>query len=344
MRVANPEFLNLLWLLPVILVFLVWAGRRRVRAEKHLIGPALLPKLIPGTVGGRHALKGFFLLVGAGALILAMARIQSEDRLGAVTVKRTGVDIVIALDTSASMLAEDIKPNRLVRAKREISGLLDRLRGDRVGLVAFSGQSFVHCPLTLDYGAARVFLEEFDPGLVSEPGTAVAAAIMTAAGAFVREETKYKVLVLMTDGEDHEGDPVEMARKAAEEGIRIFTIGFGRTDGEPIPLRDGEGHLEGFKKDKQGTVVMSRLNEAVLMEVAQVSGGKYYRASSGGAELDRIYDEISRMERKEIKSEIFTAYKDWFQIPLGVVLLVLMIEMALPERKTVKREWGGRFE
>ena len=207
-----------------------------------------------------------------------------------------------------------------------------------------SGQSFVHCPLTLDYGAARVFLEEFDPALVSEPGTAIAAAVMTATGAFVREETKYKVLVLMTDGEDHEGDPVEMARKAAEEGIRIFAIGFGRTDGEPIPLRDEEGNLEGFKKDKQGTVVMSRLNEGVLMEIARATGGKYYRASAGGAELDRIYDEISRMERKEIKSEIFTAYKDWFQIPLGFALLLLVIEMALSDRKIVKKEWGGRFE
>ncbi len=344
MRFADPRFLNLLWLVPILLVFLIWAGRRSLSLERSLAGPRLLSKLVPGVTGGRPALKGFLVLVAVCGLILALARIQSEDRLGSVTVKRTGVDIVIVLDTSSSMLAEDIKPNRLTRAKQEIGALLDRLKGDRIGLVAFSGQSFVHCPLTLDYGAARVFLEEFDPGLVSEPGTAIAAAIMTASGAFVREETKYKVMILMTDGEDHEGDPVEMAKKAAEQGIRIYTIGFGRTDGEPIPLKNEAGDLQGFKKDKQGTVVMSRLNESVLEEIARVTGGKYYRASPGGAELDRIYDEISRMERKEIKSEIFTAYKDWFQIPLALAFLALALEFAVSERKRAKREWGGRFE
>ncbi|MCK4546866.1 MAG: VWA domain-containing protein [Candidatus Eisenbacteria sp.] len=344
MRFQDPQFFSLLWLVPALLVFLIAARRRHVRAEEQLVGRTLLPKLVVGEAGGRHVLKAFLILAGVLLAILAVCRPQSEDRLGAVTVKRTGVDIIIALDTSASMLAEDIKPNRLARAKQEITGLLDRLRGDRVGLVAFSGESFVQCPLTLDYGAARVFLEEFDTNLIPEPGTAIGAAVSTASGAFVREETQYKVLVVMTDGEDHEGEPVKMARKAADAGIRIFTIGFGRTDGEPIPLRDQEGNLLGFKKDKQGNIVMSRLNEGVLQEIALVTGGKYYRATAGGVELDRIYDEISKLEKKEIKSRILTAYKDWFQIPLALAFLLLVLEFALADRKSVRRTWGGRFE
>jgi Ca-activated chloride channel family protein len=344
MKFQDPQFLNLIWLVPVLLIIMVWARRRHVKAEKRLVGTRLKSKLIPGDTGARPALKVLLVIIGVLSLVLAVSRLQSEDRLGAVTVKRTGVDIVVALDTSASMLAEDIKPSRLERAKQEIVGLMERLRGDRIGLVAFSGQSFIHCPLTLDYGAARVFLEEFDPGLMQEPGTAIAAAITTASGAFVREETQYKVLILMTDGEDHEGKPVEMARKAAEEGIRIYAIGFGRSDGEPIPVRDARGELSGFKKDKQGAVVMSRLNEAMLQEIALATGGKYYRATAGGAELDRVYDEISQLEKKEIKSEIFTAYKDWFQIPLAVVFLVLALEFVVSDRKIARKEWGGRFE
>lgn len=344
MRVQDPQYLNLLWLIPILLVFLVWVRKRHVQAEEALASRALLAKLVPGKVGSRLALKTLLILAGAFFLVLALVRLQSEDRLGAVPVKRTGVDIVIALDTSASMLAEDVKPSRLVRAKQEIMGLLDRLRGDRVGLVAFSGHSFVHCPLTLDYGAARVFLDEFDPDLVPEPGTAIADALTTAAGAFVQEETQYKVIVLMTDGEDHEGEPVAAARDAAEQGIRVFTIGFGRTDGEPIPLRDEDGKLSGFKRDREGNVVMSRLNERMLEEIALAAGGKYYGATSGGRELDRVYDEISKMEKKEIKSQIFTARKDWFQIPLALGLLVLVAEFILSERRVTRREWGGRFE
>jgi len=343
-RFQNPELLNLLWFVPALLLLMLWAYRRRVRAEEKLAGRALLAKLVPGEAGPREALKGFLILAAVFFLVLGVSRIQSEDRLGAVTVKRTGVDIIVALDTSTSMLAEDIQPSRLTRARQEIGRLLDRLRGDRIGLVAFSGRSFVHCPLTLDYGAARVFLEEFDPGLVPEPGTAIADAIRTAAGAFVREEAKYKVLVVMTDGEDHEGDPVEAAEKAADEGVRIFTVGFGRPDGEPIPLKDESGNLTGFKKDREGNVVMSRLNERVLERIALAGGGKYYRATATGAELDRIYDEISRMEKKELTSQIFTSYREWFHVPLALALLVLAVEFSLSNRRIVRREWGGRFE
>jgi Ca-activated chloride channel family protein len=192
--------------------------------------------------------------------------------------------------------------------------------------------------LTLDYGAAKMFLDVLNPNLIPEPGTAIGEAIRTAQQAFVQKERKYKVLILITDGEDHDTDPIGAAKEAAREGIRIYTIGIGSLDGEPIPLRGPNGQLLGYKKDESGQVVVSRLDETTLQKIALETNGKYYHGTAGGLELDRIYDEISQMEKKGLKGEYQTQYEDRYQYPLFLGLLLVLVEFILPERRKIQPE------
>ncbi len=264
-----------------------------------------------------------------------MARPQFGEKL--TLLRRKGVDIIIALDTSLSMLAEDVKPSRLEKAKLEVSGLIDRMKGDRVGLVAFAGQSFVQCPLTLDLSAAQMFLDLMDPDLIPQPGTAIGDAIRTARMAFSQKEKKFKVLILMTDGEDHGSDPVEAAEEARKEGIIIYTIGIGSTYGEPIPLKDKNGKVGGFKKDENEEVVLSRLDEGTLRKIAKKTRGRYFRASAGEVELDKIYDEISKMEKKQLEGKMITQYEERYQYFLVVSLFFLTLELFISEKKKQKK-------
>jgi Ca-activated chloride channel family protein len=246
------------------------------------------------------------------------------------------VNIIIAMDVSSSMMAEDIKPNRLEKAKQEVNGLLSRMQGDRVGLVAFAGVAFVQCPLTLDYSAAKMFLDIIDVSLIPQPGTVIGDAIRTSIKAFNQKERKYKVLILLTDGEDHDSDPLSAAEEASKEGIRIYTIGIGSAQGEPIPIRDNRGQVTGFKKDQEGSVVVSKLDEVTLQKIALTTGGKYYHATSGEMELDKIYDEISKMEKKELEGKLMTQYEDRYQYFLFISLIFLTIEFLVSERRSRK--------
>ena len=264
-------------------------------------------------------------------LILSLARPQIGTKL--TMTKRRGVDVMIAIDTSLSMLTQDIKPDRLEKAKLEIASLIDKLKGDRVGIMTFAGDSFVQCPLTLDYDAAKMFLSIIKVGMMPKPGTAIGDAIRTATGSFIKKERRYKVLILLTDGEDHETKPVEAAREARKQGVIIYTIGIGTKNGEPIPIVDKKGNIIGHKKDKDGNVVMSRLDQLTLQKIALVTDGKYYHATPGEFELDKIYDAINKMEKKELSNRLFTQYEDRFQYFLGIVLILLSIEFVLGDRK-----------
>ena len=301
----------------------------------------MMSMLARSTRRKRQIWKAVLLIATAAFMLIALLRPQIGTRLEEVT--REGLDIIIALDLSTSMLAEDIKPNRLTKAKHEIEGLIDRLQGDRIGLVAFAGASIVQCPLTLDYGAAKIFLDIMDTDLIPRPGTAIGAAIKTAMGAFNEKERKFKVLIVITDGEDQEENAQQLAEDAAKEGIIIYTVGIGSREGVPIPLRQGLVQ-SGFKKDNQGQVVISKLDEVTLEKIALATNGKYYRATSGEEELDKIYNEIMGMEKKEFGSLRFTQFEDRFQYLLFIALLLLIIEYFLPERQEVVREWKGRFE
>jgi Ca-activated chloride channel family protein len=252
-------------------------------------------------------------------------------------VKRSGVDIFVALDVSKSMLAEDVAPNRLEKAKHEISTFIDRLEGDRIGLICFAGIAFVQCPLTLDYSAAKLFVSDIDINIIPQPGTSIGRAINTAKQSFVTKELKHKVLILITDGEDHESDPVEVAKEAAKEGVIIYTIGIGSPQGAPIPEYDGYGNRTGYKKDRDGNVITSKLDILTLEKLAFETGGKYYISSTGESELDKIYEDIASMEEKELSSKQFTQFEDRFQIFLLFTLILLIMETLLGEKRSIKQ-------
>lgn len=342
MRFAYVHYLNLLLLLPAVVVFYVIVFRQKRRALERFGNLDLVAKMTASVSRKRQVFKAFLVVASLFFLIMTLARPQFGERLQIM--KRKGIDLLIALDTSLSMLAEDIKPNRLERAKHEIAGLIDRLRGDRVGLLAFAGDSFVQCPLTTDYGAAKMFLDAVDTDMIPEPGTAIGTAIEKAIDAFVKQERKHKVLLLLTDGEDHVSDPIGAAKRAAEEKVRIYTVGLGTRKGEPIPIRDSHGNVEEYKRDRKGEVVMTKLDEVTLQKVALLTDGKYYRSTMGEAELDKIYEDISQMEKKEFEAKEFTQYEDRYQYFLIFAIVLLSMEAILTDRRKVKKEWEGRFE
>ncbi|MFC1620856.1 VWA domain-containing protein [Candidatus Omnitrophota bacterium] len=331
MHWGAPIYLNFLLLIPALAVFFILVSIRKKRALEVFGDRDLLQRLSVSKSVAREKASRILILIAACFLIIALARPQIGTRL--TMSKRQGVDVMIAIDVSSSMMAQDIKPNRLEKAKLEVASLIDKLKGDRVGILTFSGKSFIQCPLTLDYNAAKMFLGIVEPGMIPRPGTAIGDAIDKAAEAFVKKQRKHKVLVLLTDGEDHETNPINSAKEAKKQGIVIYTIGIGTSKGEPIPLIGKSGNVTGYKKDNAGEVIMTKLDHAALQKIALLTDGKYYNASPGEFELDKIYGEISKMQKKELSSRLFTQYEDRFQYFLGIALLLLCIEFAMGDRK-----------
>ena len=340
-RFAQYPLLHLFWLIPVLMIFYVLAFRAKKLALQRFGNIELMKKLMQNTSRGRQIGKVAMILIAIAFIILALARPQIGTRMEEV--KREGVDVMIALDVSVSMLAQDVAPSRLAKAKHEVENFIDQLQGDRIGLIAFSGSAFVQCPLTLDYGAAKLFLDILDPGLIPTPGTAIGAAITKAMESFSQQERKHKVLVLITDGEDHEGEVMKYAEEAERQGIVIYTVGIGSPKGDPIPMGSEFGSNMGFKKDRQGQVVITKLDEVTLEKIALQTNGKYYRATSGEEELKKIYAEIGKMEKKELGSMRFSQFEDRFQYLLIIAIMLLMLEIVLPERRHLRRAWIGRF-
>lgn len=342
MRFVYPSYLHVLWLIPISLLLFWWAARARQKSLEHFGEHRLIIRLAETVSRRRQRVKILLLLTAFLFLGLAIARPQISTH--AVPVKAEGIDLVFALDTSLSMLAEDIKPNRLTRAKHEISALMDKLRGDRVGIVIFAGTSFIQCPLTFDYSAAKLFLEAVDINSISVPGTVIEQAIRMSLKAFENTtEGSSKVVILLTDGESHEGDPLKAAEDAEKHGVKIYTIGIGSEKGELIPLRDEQGTLTGYKKDRDGNVVMSKLDQLTLEKIAVLTDGQFYHVSSGSIELEKIYAEISRLDKTERETRLVAHYEEQYQYFLGIVLFLLVLDVLLTDRKTVKKEWEGRF-
>jgi Ca-activated chloride channel family protein len=341
-RFADNLFLYFLILVPALAAFFIHAAKRKKQILAKFGNMELMQYLSSSVSRRRQFWKTVLETTAVLFLVLSLARPQFGIKLK--TVKREGQDIIVALDVSLSMTAEDVKPNRLEKAKHEIASFIDKLQGDRIGLIAFSGRAFVQCPLTLDYGAAKMFMDSMEPDLIPVPGTAVSEAIQKAVSAFVGQERKNKILVLITDGEDHEGKPVETAKEAAREGVMIYAVGIGYSQGVPIPLYDDRGNPVGFKKDRSGEVVMTKLDEITLQKIVLETRGKYYRATPGESELDKIYDDLSKMEKKALSSRQFAQYEERFQGILACALILLVLEVILPERRRTKKEWKGRFE
>ena len=343
MRFARPEFLQSLWLIPLFAFFFWGTAKQRARQLEYFGEAHLLSKLSRSVSRRRQLLKHVLLLTVLTCLGIAAARPQIGTY--AVPVQAEGIDLVFALDASLSMLAEDIKPNRLQRAKHEIAALMDKLRGDRVGIVMFSGTSFIQCPLTFDYHAAKLFLEAITVNSISVPGTALNHAIRTSIRAFEQSpEGSSKVIILLTDGENHEGDPIKAAEEADTRGITIYTIGIGSKKGEPIPLRNEQGDLIGYKKDADGAVIMTKLDQLTLEKIAVLTDGQFYQSSSGGLELEEIYADIAAMEKTVQATRLVTHYEEQYHYFVGVALILLLLDTFLTDRKKVRHVWEGRFQ
>jgi len=313
--------------LPLVCLFYLWVFRRKKSLLSRMGKWELVQRLIDSTSKTKQLIKAGILVVCISLLIFSLSRPQYGSIERPIT--RKGVDMYIAIDTSLSMMAEDIKPNRLVRAKNQLKGLIHRLRGDRVGIISFAGTAFIQCPLTLDYGLAQNILDTIDYDSVPVQGTAIGEAIRTATNAFDRSAKGEKLLILLTDGEDHETDPLGAASQAAKAGLKIYAIGIGSEKGEPIRLANGS-----FKKDKQGHTVNSRLDLELLQKIAQLTGGKTIKANpTGSLELDAIYGEIGLLKKQTLRSRTYTIYEERFQYFLLPVILFLLIEMLINDRK-----------
>ena len=340
-RFANDTILALLLLVPLLIVFFYFAGRWKKTALQRFGNLVLIEQLMPSLSRRRRVWKNSLIIAAVLFIVLALARPQFGTALEEV--KRKGVDVFVAMDVSKSMNTRDISPSRLDKARHEVAALIDRLEGDRVGLIAFAGEAFVQCPLTLDYGAAKMFLDVLTPDLIPTPGTNIGKAMALAIQNFEATERKHKVLVLITDGEHHEDDVMPIAEQAEREGIVIYTVGIGSREGQPIPELDEYGNQTGFKKSRSGETIVSKLDELTLEKIALQTGGKYFRATPGAPELDRIYDEISNMEKKELASVKYSQFEERYQVFLLIGLLLLFVEMLIPERRKVGAEWHGRF-
>lgn len=324
MHLRSPAVLTLLGLLP-LLGLLVWWGTLRARRRFHrFVAPEIAKRLSLGTSRSRR-IAGALLQLGAlGLGIVALARPQWGRRDEPVV--RRGVDVVFALDLSASMLAEDVSPSRIDQARAAAVTLLGSLRGDRVGLVVFGGRAVTQCPLTIDYGAVRLFLDAADPDVTPGAGSDLGRAIEESARLFKASERRYKTIVLFTDGEDLEGRGEEAARKAKEEGIVVHAIGVGTPGGGPIPMRDDQGVLTGYKKDHEGRVVTTRFDSTSLEKIALGTDGMFLHAGPVGEEGARVAEAIGGMEKKEIQSRTATRFEDRFQIPLGAAIVLLCLD------------------
>lgn len=340
MRFANPQMFWLLFGIPVLIGFYIFVFEWKKKVLSRFGNVELLSKITKTASTSRQYVKALIILIAYFFIVLALARPQWGTKLELIT--RKGVDIVVALDVSNSMLAQDIKPSRLERAKHELNQLINGLQGDRIGLVAFAGDAFLQCPLTLDYGAAKMFLDIMTPDLIPVAGTSISKAIYTAYKAFNEKERKYKVIILITDGEDHEGSVAEEAESASKDGVVIYTLGIGSESGVPIPMHDGSGNIA-YKKDNDGNVVMTRMDASSLEKVALLTNGKFYQSTTGSLELEKIYNEISRMEKREMESKHFTQFEDRYQWPLGVALILFVAEFFINDRKKKKAHWNGRF-
>lgn len=330
MTFANPQFLVLLALVPVAGLFFAWAGRQRERALANLGNPSLVQRL-SATVNWRGRRWRLALwLVAVAFLIVAAARPQWGREVQ--TIDQEGLQVMVALDVSQSMLASDIKPSRLERAKLEIRDLAQKLNGDELGVALFSGASFVQVPLTSDYTTALNYLDNAGPSLISRPGTVIGDAIRMATQSFDPKLSSQKVLVIMTDGEDVESDPIEAAKAAAEQGVMIYTIGFGTTQGELVPETDGSGRIVGHKVDGQGQPVISKMDETTLQKIADAAHGRYFQATADGSELTSLLGEIDGLQKAQLQARVTTRLVERFQLFLVLALLALAIAESIPDR------------
>jgi Ca-activated chloride channel homolog len=329
-RFANPEYLYILLVIPVIFGLYMLSSIIRKRQLSEFGNIELIRQLMPGVSFRRGWIKLVIFLMAYALLVIGLARPQFGSKL--TETKRKGIELIIALDVSNSMLAQDIQPNRLERAKQAISRLVDQLTNDRIGLIVFAGDAYVQLPVTNDYTSAKMFLSSISPGIVPKQGTAIGTAINLAVNSFSPQEETSKVIIVISDGENHEDDPLDAAKRASERGIVVHAIGIGSPQGSPIPIPSNRGSQD-FLRDNEGNVVVTRLDEETLSKVALSTGGKYVRATNSQIGLLPLFEEINRMERAEFKEKKFSEFDDQFQYLFALALILLVIEFFVLERR-----------
>ncbi len=328
-RFAHPDFLYLLLLLPAVILLFILNEIRKRKALKRLGDVTLVSGLVPEMSGIRPVIKFILQLIAVSSGIIMLSRPQFGSKIE--DVKKQGVEVIIALDVSNSMLAEDIQPNRLTRAKQAITRLVDDLDNDKIGLIVFAGDAYIQIPITTDYISAKMFLSAINPNMVPKQGTAIGAAINLGARSFSPGDGKSKAMIIITDGENHEDDPVKEAEEAAKAGIVIHTIGIGSTDGVPIPLLNNG--KKDYLKDVNGNTVVTKLDEEILKKIALSTNGNYVRASNSNIGLDEIYAQIKKMKKQDLESTMYTEYNDQFQIFAALAILMLFADFIIMERK-----------
>jgi Ca-activated chloride channel family protein len=331
-RFAHPEYLYGLYVIPVLVLFYWYLVKNRKKILNKFAEKKMHAILLPAFSKGKNLTRFIILLFAILFLLIAAANPQVGTKV--VNVKQSGIDIYILLDVSLSMQAQDIQPSRLEKAKFEISNLISKLRGDRIGLVVFAGEAFVQFPLTSDYSAANLFLSAADVNSVPEQGTAIASAMNLATKSFDYSSKTEKVIVIFTDGEDHQGDIQKAINNAKEHNIKVYTIGLGSPDGVPIPLYNKQGNQIGFKKDRQGNIVLTKLDESVLKDIASQTGGQYFRAANNRDELDMIYKDLSTLRKTEFGEKKVTDYEDRFYYFLPPAIILLLLEFFMTDRKS----------
>ncbi|MEZ4809700.1 MAG: VWA domain-containing protein [Allomuricauda sp.] len=325
-------YFSLLAIIPVMVLAFFFLQIWKRKTQRQFADSRLLRRLAPNKSTFKSALKLLFLLAGLTFLILGLVNPKIGTKLE--TVKREGVDIVFAVDVSKSMLAEDIAPNRLEKAKRLVSEIINQLASDRIGIIAYAGQAYPQLPITTDYGAAKMFLQGMNTDMLSSQGTAIDAAIELASTYYDDDEQTNRVLFIVSDGEDHsERSTIDAVELATQNGIRIFTIGVGKSKGAPIPIKRN-GVVESLKKDNEGEVVITKLNEAILSEIASKGNGEYIDGSNTDSAVEYIKEQLDQMDKKEFEAKQFAEYKDQFQWFLGLGFLFLFLDIFLLDKKT----------
>ena len=336
-RFENSDYLWALLLLPVMLLFYILIVKSKKKLLKKLGDYDLVKNMIPNVSNDKKTIKFILYLLALSSLLFAIANLQTGSKMQEV--KREGGDIMICLDVSNSMLAEDLSPNRLDRAKQALEKFIEKLEGDRIGLVVFAGEAYVQLPITADYSAAKLFLGSIGPGIVPVQGTNISAAIEKSIESFGADVGKNKSIIIITDGEDHEEGAIKSAEEAQLKGVTISTIGIGSSTGVPIPLIK-DGIKSGYRRDKEGNTVVTKLNESLLTDVAAAGKGAYVKANNTEVGLTAIMNKLKEMERKQIDSKMYTDYDDQFIWFIYIAVLFLVIEFFINERKS---EWWKKL-
>jgi Ca-activated chloride channel family protein len=336
-KFQHTEYFYAFALIPLMLLLVAFYFTARRRKLKRMGDEGLVKELVPYSSRRKRLIKVILFVLGFSSLILALCNLQTGSKL--TEVKREGADIIVCLDVSNSMLAQDLSPNRLTRAKYALEKMIDMLEGDRLGLIIFAGEAYVQLPITTDYGAAKMFLSSIGPGMVPVQGTNLAAAIKKAEVSFSSDEGKNRAIILITDGENHESEALDAAAEAQRKGIMINTIGIGSLKGVPIPLVEG-GVVKGYRKDKEGQTVVTKLNAELLKGIAARADGVFVIASQADLGLNAILNKINELDKAQLESKMYTDYEDQFQWFLALALFFFLFEFLISERVS---EWFRRI-